>query len=279
MVVGEACRKIAQALHVASVSSPLFEARQLAGGILGLSQAQVIEGGTPLTEDQERALFQAAERRKQGYPLQYLVGQWEFFGLPFFVGEGVLIPRQDTETLCETALEWLQGKTGQRVIDLCSGSGCIAVAVDRFAPGNRVYALEKSPEAADYLSRNLALNQSRTELVLADVLDPPEDLTGFDLVLSNPPYLNQEEMDTLQREVTFEPSMALYAQRDGYFFYEEITRLWKKRLNPGAHLAYEVGWRQSQKVAQILKEQGFGEIAVREDLCGVPRVVSGRWPG
>ncbi|MGI5958291.1 MAG: peptide chain release factor N(5)-glutamine methyltransferase [Massiliimalia sp.] len=278
MVIREACAKAAQALQKAGVESSLFEARQLVQGILNISPEQLLQGDISLSQEQEEQLSLWVERRISGYPLQYLLGEWEFFGLPFYVGEGVLIPRQDTETLCEQALSFLKGKREQKVIDLCSGSGCIAVAIDHYAPGNQVYALEKSLDAITYLKRNIARNQSQVIPVENDVLDPIPELTGFDLIVSNPPYLNQEEMESLQTEVTFEPEMALYADHDGYDFYEQITRIWKSRLNPGGMLAYEVGWRQAQKVMEILEENGMEQVQAIPDLCGVLRVVTGISP-
>lgn len=254
-----------------------FEAAQLLFGLAGISRAELLENTHILSTEQMSRLNQAALRRTEGYPLQYLLGEWEFFGLPFYVGDGVLIPRQDTETLCEYALDFLNGKTGQKIIDLCSGSGCIAIAVEHFSdPSHQIAALEKSDQAVYYLKKNKERNQSNIQIIEADVLTYDPKGERFDMILSNPPYLNDEDMIHLQTEVSFEPTMALYAEENGYAFYRKITERWKTALNPNGILIYEAGIGQAERIAEILNQNGFTEITVKQDLCGIDRAVSGK---
>lgn len=274
MLIRDAQRQLTAQL--ASLESPVFEARQLLCGLLHVNSRDLLENRREVSEEEWQCLQTAAKRRLTGYPLQYLIGEWEFFGLPFAVGEGVLIPRADTEVLCEFALQWLKGKHSQRVLDLCSGSGCLAIAIaQESSADNTVYALEKSPQAISYLKRNLALNQSPAMLLEDDVLAPQTAETAFDLIVSNPPYLNAEDMEHLQTEVSFEPEMALFAEHDGFYFYERITAIWNERLNIGGMLAYEVGIHQAARVAAILEQNGFAAVRRICDLNGIERVVAG----
>ena len=160
--------------------------------------------GEDITPEQEKRISDIVTRRCEGYPLQYLLGQWEFYGLPFKVGEGVLIPRQDTETIVDTALKMFAGKKDITVIDLCSGSGCIGITLERKLDCGRAVCVEKSEKAAEYLRENISLNGSGAEIVMGDVTDEKlvEDMPEADLIVCNPPYLTTEDMDALQREVT-----------------------------------------------------------------------------
>ena len=150
-------------------------------------------------EVDESNLEPLVARRLKGEPTQYILGQWEFFGLPFYVGDGVLIPRPDTEVLVEKGLELIKGTQSPRVLDLCSGSGCIAVAIKKHRPDASVTAVELYDQAAEYLSRNVALNNAEVEVRRADVLKPvkAEEWGKFDLILSNPPYVDGKAMTTL----------------------------------------------------------------------------------
>lgn len=216
-------------------------------------------------------------RRIKGEPLQYILGQWEFYGMPFYVGEGVLIPRADTETLAEYAIETAEKYTSPRVIDLCSGSGCVAVAAASRMKNARVCAAELSGKALSYLRRNAELNRVDLEIIKGDVLKR-ETVLQFDkadIILCNPPYLTAEDMRNLQQEVRFEPETALYGGEDGLCFYREIACLWKDRLNPGGVLAFEIGRGQEADVEKILRKNGFENIELRKDLAGIIRVVSG----
>ncbi len=220
-----------------------------------------------------------AERRAAHEPLQYLLGQWEFYGMPFFVGEGVLIPRPDTETLVDAVLSRVHDQAGQQILDLCTGSGCIALALAANLPLSRLTGLEISPAALQYAQKNQkALGLSNVQMLSGDVLAPDTAAQYHELaaIVSNPPYLTADDMRHLQQEVTYEPAAALDGGADGLHFYREITRIWYDSLCSGGLLAFEVGIYQAEDVAAILSQNGFGCIERIRDLGGIERVVLGR---
>lgn len=220
-----------------------------------------------------------AVRRAAHEPLQYLLGKWEFYGLPFFVGEGVLIPRPDTETLVDAVLSRVPDRKDQQIFDLCSGSGCIALAIAENRPQSQITGLEYSPAALGYARKNTAaLGLANVQMLAGDVLAPETaaQYHGLTAVVSNPPYLTADDMLHLQKEVTFEPSAALDGGTDGLHFYREISRLWRSALCTGGLLAFEVGIHQANDVAAILSQNGFGCIERIRDLGGIERVLLGR---
>ncbi len=240
----------------AGIGPAAFEARQLAA----------FAGG-----DEER-LRQLVRRRIDGEPLQYLLGEWEFYGLPFYVGSGVLIPRPDTETLADLAIEFLQDREAD-CIDLCSGSGCLAVSVEKNCKNTQVTAVEKSDRAYNFLLKNIELNKSRVKAVKGDIT---KDVFGrYDLIISNPPYIKTQDLETLQQEVQHEPRAALDGGEDGLYFYREIASKWVPCLKQGGMLAVEIGIGQQEDVKRLLSEAGLKNIGERKDLCGVVRVIFG----
>lgn len=217
------------------------------------------------------------ERRAKGEPLQYLIGEWEFYGLPFKVGEGVLIPRQDTETLVDIILKKFKDRDNLSVVDLCSGSGCIAVALEKGLNCKSVTCVEKSEQALKYLEENIKLNGSNAKTLQGDVFDENTlcRVEEADIISCNPPYLTDDDMKALQKEVTFEPAQALYGGEDGLDFYRTVTRLWKDKLKVGGMLIFEIGINQEDDVMLLLVRHGFENVRCKPDLCGVNRCVFG----
>lgn len=264
---------------LAQAGSPSQEAALLFAHFLGIDRHRLIlDGEKPADEARLPALRQAVQRRAAGEPLQYLLGEWEFAGLPFAVGPGVLIPREDTETLLEHGLAFAGAHPVSRAADLCSGSGCLAISLASRLPGCPIYALEYSPDAFRYLSCNIQRHRTaQVQALQADVLTAALP-APVDLILANPPYIPTETLCTLQREVQREPAMALDGGADGLRFYRGICRQYFTQLNPGGMLAFEVGFDQADAVAALLREAGYYALAERLDLQGIRRVVSGRRP-
>ncbi len=223
---------------------------------------------------EEQALCHILDKRLERIPLQYILGSWWFYGREFFVGDGVLIPRQDTELLVETALELINDIPSAEVCDLCSGSGCVAVSIAGERPDTLVTAVEKYDKAYSFLEKNIAHNRADNVIPKkADVL--AESFGSFDLIVSNPPYITKEDMKNLQAEVKAEPHTALFGGEDGLDFYRSIAKNWKIRIKKGGRLAFELGVGEADAVAEILKQENFSEITLKTDLSGVQRVIFG----
>lgn len=253
-----------------------FDCLQLFAEFAGISRTQLLTNGhQPLDRDRQERFLSAVNRRCQGEPLQYIIGEWEFYSLPFTVGPGVLIPRGDTEILVDEALRLLEGVNSPRVADLCTGSGCVAISIAKHRPDGTVCAVEWSNQAADYCQKNITRHQAdNVSLVMQDVLQGPGDLADLDLIVSNPPYIPTLDIAGLSDEVQQEPVMALDGGEDGLTFYRCFTRLWAEALKPEGMMALEVGIHQAQEVARLL-EQVFEQVYIVPDLNKVPRVVLG----
>lgn len=276
MKLKEIRKNTAKLLSENGIEASAFETDVILQTVLELDKtALIMKLGSELSAEQLERISTIVRKRVEGYPLQYIVGSWEFYGREFLVGEGVLIPRADTETLIDTAKKLVEKNS--TVIDLCSGSGCIAITLEKELEA-RTYALEKSEKAFEYLTKNVKLNNSKTTPLLCDVLDEksPSDLPKADLIVSNPPYIKTDEIKTLSKEVGYEPEMALDGDKDGLKFYREITRLWKDRIKNGGYLVYEIGYTQADDVCKILSDNGFEEVNVVHDICENPRVVYGK---
>lgn len=237
---------------------------------------KMIDGDSPEDAARYRALLQ---RRADRYPLQYLLREWDFYNLSFSVEEGVLIPRPETELLVDLALDFLKQRFGEgrpaRVLDLCSGSGCVGITVERNFANCEVTAVELSDQACGIIRANMERNGTeRFTLKQGDLFDGPAafGVAGADLILANPPYLTKEEMDSLQTEVGYEPGLALYGGEDGLRFYRAIAEQWLPVLDKGGLIAVEIGEQQGDPVRRLLA--GFSDnCVVLRDYAGLPRVV------
>ncbi len=226
-------------------------------------------------EDQIRGMI---KRRSEGEPLQYILGEWDFWNCTFKVGEGVLIPRPDTETLIENVLKICRRKNlrSPKIADLCSGSGCIAVTLKKEIPAAEVYALELSEQAMGYLKRNSELNGADINIIAADVLEEStaEEFRELDIIVTNPPYLTAEEMNELQPEVRREPYMALFGGKDGLDFYRRLAPIWRDSLKKGGSFCCEFGMGQHDEVKKILHENHFINIEFSKDAGGIIRTAA-----
>lgn len=213
------------------------------------------------------------DRRLSGEPLQYIEGAAYFMGLKFAVDSRVLIPRQDTETLCEQALTFLRGYTGAEVLDLCTGSGAIAISVARLQPGLRVTATDMSSDALSVASENANLNGVYVRFMQGDLFEPVAG-ERFDAILCNPPYLTADDMVHLQTEVACEPRMALFGGEDGLMFYRRLAHEVYRHLKPGGYALFEVGDGQAAEVLCLMSENAMcAASGTVKDLPGVERVV------
>lgn len=225
-----------------------------------------------ITKEQLGEYEWALKKRSEHIPLQYIVGETEFMGLPFKVNSSVLIPRQDTETLVEEALK--VAKPGMKVLDMCTGSGCIIISILHHGKDLEGYASDISRHAINVAKENAKLNQVAVSFKTGDLFD---HIKGkYDIIVSNPPYIRTEEIAKLMPEVqNFEPFDALDGKEDGLFFYRRIVEQAGDYLNPGGHLLFEIGHDQGADVSELMTQAGFKDVRVIKDLAGNDRVVTG----
>lgn len=264
-------------LLAAGIDDEVFEAKQIIKHITGMTSAQIISNyNAQLTEFQQNMLTAVIHQREAHYPLQYIFGVWSFYGRDFEVGAGVLIPRADTEVLAGKALEIIKETKNPAVLDLCAGSGCIGITIAAERPDAAVTLVEKYETAAGYAAKNIADHRTvNARLLMGDVFAGDGADGEYDLIVSNPPYVTDDEMRSLQPEVAFEPETALCGGADGLDFYRAIIKNYSGCLKNGGVAAFEVGINQAQSAAALLADAGFEEIGFECDAQGVRRVVFG----
>lgn len=217
--------------------------------------------------------YKMIDKRTKRIPLQHIIGIQEFMGFPFYVNEHVLIPRQDTEILVETVLEEKKARD-ITVLDMCTGSGCIAISLALHGKYIQVDASDSSLEAIKIAKKNNDALHAGVTFYLGDLF---ENVSGrYDVIVSNPPYIKKEVIETLEPEVKdHEPYLALYGPENGLYFYRVIAKEAKGRLKVGGSLYFEIGYDQAESVCDILKLENYKNIRVKKDLAGKNRVVIG----
>ena len=219
-------------------------------------------------------------RRCDGEPLQYILGEWEFYGLNFKVSKGVLIPRADTEVLVEISLDYLKKQATSKVLELCIGSGCISVAIAVNNKSCKVWGVDISSIALEYSQLNINMHGVNNQVFaskgnMLTGVSENELPESFDLIVCNPPYISTKEVDMLDDSVKkYEPLIALDGGSDGLDFYKAISK-WLPFLKRSGMLAFEVGFNQAEQVAKILIDNGLNDIFIKKDYAGINRVVAG----
>ncbi len=271
---------IRQQLKKSGIDAATLEARELVCFGTGKSREELArDGGLYASPELERRVRDLVDRHLAGEPVAYLIGEWEFYGLPLDISRDVLIPRPDTEVLAEQAIGYVKTLGDCRALDLCAGSGCIGLAVAAQAPNARVVLGEWSDAALKICRQNIRRNSlsGRVVPIQVDAREKPERSLGeFQCIISNPPYIPRADISGLDVSVRdYEPHLALDGGDDGLDFYRSISEKWKACLVPGGRLYFEVGIGQADSVLRIMRTQGFGDIQVVKDLHDIPRVVFG----
>ncbi len=262
-------------LRRAGVPDPENDARFMLAAATGLERLELIlSADRTLTQPQEQRFAQLLLCREKREPLQYLLGEQCFYGLDFSVDGRVLIPRQETETLCEIGIGVIFGKKDAHVLDLCTGSGAIAVVIKHECPQTCVTAVDLSADALALAESNAKMNGADIRFLRGDLFAPVRG-ERFDLILSNPPYIPSADCDALQPEVMREPRMALDGGADGLDFYRRIANEANELLAAGGMLAVEVGDGQADAVKTLFERGGLIDVKAHNDLYGHARVVSG----
>lgn len=254
-----------------------FEALCIFNDLLNLSKSQILLSSDEATKQQRKLIDDVITRRLNGEPLQYILGKWDFYDLTFFVGDGVLIPRPETEMLVDFALDKLKDTKNPVIYDLCAGTGCIGLTIASHRKDATVYLLEKEDKAYSFLEKNKqALNLLNAVIIKGDLFDFDfSPLPECDILLSNPPYINTEEIRTLQKEVLKEPVTALDGGEDGLDFYRIIANRWPGKVKENGYMAFECGENQSEDIIRIFNGK-FSQKEVLFDFNNIDRIVTFR---
>ena len=277
MTVNEVYIKGRNVLDDNNIENSAFEARCLLQKAFSLDRVGFINH-KPDTADSgcTKQFFEFIKQRTGGEPLQYILGEWSFMGFDFEVGRGVLIPRDDTEVVVNLCIDFLNGRTDKKAVDLCSGSGAIAVALNKICSAD-VVGVEINETAFSYLKTNINKNRSAVTPVNADALKISDSFAdgSLDLVVSNPPYIKSDDISTLQSEVQLEPRLALDGGKDGLDFYRAIIKLWSKKLKKGGAMAFELGEGQADTVKELMAKEKLGNFKISCDFGGTQRAIIG----
>jgi len=277
MQLRDAIHNAEQRLEAARVGSPRMNAELLAMFVLGCDRVYLYaHSERPLTRNEIASYDDALSERARGVPAQYITGHQEFWGLDVIVSPAVLIPRPETEHVIETMLELARDRPANNVVDVGTGSGCIALALAKEFPQARIHATEISVEALEIARANAARHQleDRIQFHETDLLAGMEE-GAFDYVISNPPYIGDWEVDSVEAQVRrFEPRLALFAGPSGLEMFARLIPEAHNALQPGGWLIMEIGHRSRERVCELLKD--WEEIRIANDLQGIARVVAAR---
>lgn len=245
--------------------------------MFGMNRTSYLMKADSEASDKVSEYMDAIKERATRKPLQHITGVQEFYGLEFVVNENVLIPRQDTEILVEQAIGIIKNNES-RVLDMCTGSGCIAITIGSNCRNADVTGVDISAEALKVSCANKEkISVDNVDFIQSNLFENIND--KFDVIVSNPPYIESDVIDTLMQEVKdFEPRLALDGEADGLKFYREITKESLRYIKPGGYLLYEIGHNQGEAVSDIMKENGYTSVKVLKDLAGLDRVVVGHFP-
>lgn len=258
-------------LTQAGIDEAELDAGYILEYITGLNSAQYfIHSEDIIEKNKAEEFFRLIERRSKRIPLSYVIGTRDFFGLTFKVDENVLIPEQETELLVEEVIKHSEGKS---VLDMCTGSGCIAISIALFGKPSKVAASDISEKALEVARENAkSLKSGEISFIQGDMFENVTD--KFDIIVSNPPYIETGEIDELMPEVRdYIPRLALDGDIDGLKFYRIISKEAVKKLNKNGRIFYEIGYNQSRAVASILLENGFTDVKIMKDYSGLDRIV------
>ena len=229
-----------------------------------------------MPEDAQHEFDGLIRKRSERVPLQYITGEQEFMGLTFHVNSSVLIPRQDTETLVEEALKLV--KPGMKIMDMCTGSGCVLISILKNAHGVEGFGYDISKQAIYVAKENAKFNDVAADFERSDLFDDVME-EQFDMMVSNPPYIRSDEIAALMPEVAdFEPHEALDGKEDGLYFYRKLIAGCGEFMKPGGYVLFEIGYDQGTEVSSMMKNAGFEEVTVVKDLAHHDRVVLGKLP-
>lgn len=266
-----------ESLKAAGVETYSLDALLLLASAMGKTKEWLLSHDYELSDTELEKYRSHINRREKHEPVQYILRECEFMGLKFYVDRNVLIPRGDTEILAEKLIETSARLARPEILDLCTGSGCVAIAAAHFSPNAVVSASDISPDAVSIAGRNAMANNVSITLQTGDLFEPHKGAV-FDIIASNPPYISESELKALPESViSFEPRAALNGGKFGTDFYERIAREAGRHLRRGGRLLLEIGAAQAESVLKILNNNGYCDINIYSDLAGRDRVIEGVW--
>lgn len=270
-VYAEGCQR----LEEKQIDNARLDARYLLEAICNTNRNDLLaHGDREVSEENYQQYQQAIDKREQHIPLQHITGLQEFMGLQFKVNEHVLIPRQDTEVLVEEAMLHLHD--GMRILDMCTGSGCILLSLLRYSNDCMGTGVDLSEEALTVARENAESLEITADFVQSDLFQQIDTSEKYDILVSNPPYIRTKVVEELMPEVReYEPMLALDGKEDGLFYYWKIIAECGACLQGGAAVLFEIGYDQGQQVKELMEQQGFIEVTVIQDFAGHDRVVTG----
>ncbi len=275
VLVRDIIKKAQNTLEAAGIADSQVDSWLLAEFVFGITRVKYYANMQMTVDGRSAEKYNELVNQRAGHiPLQHIIGTQEFMGLTFKVNENVLIPRQDTELLVENVVDYL-GNDERTVLDMCTGSGCIAVSIDRLSKDSKVTAVDISEKALEVAQENNRLNNANVTFIQSDLFT---NVTGkYDIIVSNPPYIRTDEIPKLMEEVkSHEPVMALDGMEDGLYFYKKICGEASDYLNDNGKIFFEIGYDQGDDVSEILRQNRFCNIEVLKDLSGNDRVVIAR---
>jgi release factor glutamine methyltransferase len=270
-------RELAASFDAAGIESAAKEAELLITEIIQTERTRLYTADPEITAEKFCIIDSLARRRIAGEPIQYIIGHVEFYGLTIRVGPGVLIPRPETELLVEEAIRILKPLPEPSVLDLCTGTGCIAIAIAKNIPGSTVLGTDRSARAIDYARRNAGENNTANVSFLIGDLFQPVQGKSFHCIISNPPYIKKKVIPLLQKEVReYEPHEALDGGEDGLEFYRRIFSEGPSLLLENGSMLMEIGHDQADEIASLAQEAGLREIRLIKDYAGIRRIFAAR---
>lgn len=278
MILKEILDQGKKRLREAGIAEADLDAWLLLEYVTGISRAMYyVRQDEAVTQEKEKLYFEMIEKRSQRVPLQHITGEQEFMGLTFKVNESVLVPRQDTEILVEEALKVMH--PGMRILDMCTGSGCILISLMQFLKDKGIetgecVGADISEEALAVARENAGRHGAAASFIQGDIF---KNVSGtYDMIISNPPYIRTDEIEKLELEVkAHDPMLALDGKEDGLYFYKKIIEEAPDYLEENGQLYFEIGFDQAEDVKKRMEERGFTQVTVKKDLTGLDRVVYG----
>lgn len=256
-----------------------YELRLILEHYLNMKETEILlNKDIEIPGEKLKLILKAIEKRSKGYPLQYIIGTWNFMDINLSVGNGVLIPRDDTQVLVESVISKLKNLDKAVAVDLCSGTGCISFALEKYLKCDLdMYAIELSKDAYKYLVKNIDLLNSKVKPINGDIFIAHENFKDefFDCVISNPPYIRSKDINDLQKEVLYEPNLALDGGKDGLEFYRNICKTWISKIKHGGFLAFEIGIGQFEDIKNIMIDSGITNICFERDINRIIRSMIG----